>query len=763
MPLLFKTKFLALIIVKILYLAPRSKIHTNMFRQQKNLLFFFFFVSGFCSLLYQVVWLRLAFAAFGIVTPVISVLISVFMAGLFVGSWLGGKWIKTLTKKTRLSPIFFYGLAEVTIGIGGLVVSYLFAKGETFLLTQGEMDSLNYMVLSGVLIFFSILPWCICMGATFPFMMQYVKIKKVIDESGFSYLYLANVIGAMCGTVGTAVMFIELLGFRNTLLLAALSNFLIAGLSFVLASRHKVESNEADLEIESSETIEKQSEILPTATKSTIFFILFLTGFASMAMEVVWIRAFTPIIYTKIYAFALLLTVYLFATWVGSYWYRKHRAKNKMLSIEKIMAWLAVSALLPLLMNDPRLNPLKVTALLSIFPFCLLLGYLTPMLIDVYSKGFANKVGKAYAINILGCIIGPLIAGYLLLPTIGTKWALLILAIPFALWLLFNLKKLSGNQKIIMASSFVLVAICGLVIKTFEDPTIYKNAEVRRDYTATVISEGEGMKKRLLVNGVGITYVTTITKFMAHLPLAYASKSDSSLVICFGMGTTYRSLLSWGEHVTAVELVPSVRDAFEFYHADAPEVLQNKKGKIVIDDGRRYIKRTNEKFDVITIDPPPPVEAAGSSLLYSREFYTLIKMRLNPDGVLHAWTPGEDAETDYAIARSLAESFPYVKVFRSFRNWGFHFIASQVPIKDLTAQELFNKMPAKAKMDLMEWESGKDTLQFLEAMLDKEVPMSEVLKSDKSIMITDDRPYNEYFLLRRFPEYVHGVIGKIKN
>ena len=137
-----------------------------------------------------------------------------------------------------------------------------------------------------------------------------------------------------------------------------------------------------------------------------------------------------------------------------------------------------------------------------------------------------------------------------------------------------------------------------------------------------------------------MTALAPATKFMAHLPLMlHEGESKTVLIICFGMGTTYRSALSWNVETTAVELVPSVKDAFPFYHADAPQVLKNPKGRIVVDDGRRFLSRTREKFDVIVIDPPPPIEAAGSSLLYSEEFYALAKARLKPNGIVATWVP----------------------------------------------------------------------------------------------------------------------------
>ena len=117
-----------------------------------------FFFSGFCGLLYQVVWLRMAFASFGIITPVMSVVISVFMLGLALGSWLGGRWIKLLSQKTLCSAIVFYALTECIIGISALVVPHQFFLGRQFLLGTGTMNSFSYFFLSGGIISLTLLP-----------------------------------------------------------------------------------------------------------------------------------------------------------------------------------------------------------------------------------------------------------------------------------------------------------------------------------------------------------------------------------------------------------------------------------------------------------------------------------------------------------------------------------------------------------------------------------------------------------------------------
>jgi len=247
---------------------------------------------------------------------------------------------------------------------------------------------------------------------------------------------------------------------------------------------------------------------------------------------------------------------------------------------------------------------------------------------------------------------------------------------------------------------------------------------------------------------------------MAHLPLAFLEeKPSSALIICLGMGTTFRSALSWNIKTTAVELVPSVRDSFGYYFDDAEAILNNPLGAIVVDDGRRFLKRTGESYDIITIDPPPPPEAAGSSLLYSEEFYALVKKRLKPHGILQQWFPCGELKILQAVARSLSNAFPYVKVYKSAEGWGFHFLASNRPIEVPSAQTMLSRIPRTAKKDLAEWFLFKDEitlLRFFRLMLSQEIPFSALLNADQSISITDDRPFNEYFFLRRTHDSLRG-------
>jgi spermidine synthase len=725
----------------------------------RRILFVLFFVSGFCGLLYQVIWTRMAFASFGIITPVLSVVISVFMLGLSGGAWAGGKFASSLKTRSRRSAMFFYALSEGIIGISAFAVPKLFALGERLLMPTGQTDSMPYLLASATVLVISILPWCFFMGTTFPLVMAYIREEGCGEHETFSFLYLANVLGAMAGTLLTAMVLIELFGFQKTLHIAAVGNFGIAAISFWLGRKRQEVGLDQREQIKANQTIAMDSPA--TAKDRKAEWILFWTGFVALAMEVIWSRAFTPVLKTQVYSFAGIVFTYLGATAVGSWLYRRALSEGRVRSNPQLVSLLIVTALLPVLANDPRFVvpesqivhlPSSLLLLVSIFPFCALLGYLTPALIDQYAKGNPADTGRAYAINVIGCILGPLVASYVMLPFLNEKTALILLCAPFVVFHLLAFKSLSQGWRRFSALTAGAAVLLSLFFARDFEQLVRKqnpNAITRRDHVASVMSAGDGFHRQLLVNGIGMTSLTPITKFMVHLPLAFhEGKPESALIICFGMGTSYRSALSWDIQTTAVELVPSVKDAFEFYHSDAANVLKNPKGRIIIDDGRRFLKRTHDKFDVIVIDPPPPVEAAGSSLLYSAEFYELAKQRLKPNGILQAWYPECDPSTAKAILRSVCDAFPHVRCFVSVENLGAHMLASMEPIESLNAQELAARMPAAAGTDLLEWDRRLTVPGYLGYLLKREFHPSQLLSPANAVRITDDLPYNEYFFLR---------------
>jgi spermidine synthase len=698
--------------------------------------FLCFFLSGFCGLVYQVVWLRMAMADFGVTTPLVSIVLSVFMAGLALGSWGGGRLIRRFKHRPAGFFVGLYGASELAIGVSGLVVAPLLRLGRSLLSIQSAhatWGSAGYYFASGGWVALIMLPFCACMGATFPLAMAGIK-------KSFSFLYLANVLGAMVGALGSAFVFIELMGFSKTLLLAAGVNTVVALLAFTVAG-----------------TLTTARESVPTVRAEAsgggfILPLLFFSGLSSLGMEVVWTRQFVPLVGPVVYCFATILAVYLLATAVGSQVYRT-RLRFEGVGILAILA--GCFALLPLLVADPRipvrhqlLSP-AVRISYGIGAFCMVLGFLTPMLVDRWSRGDAGRAGRAYAVNALGCILGPLLTGFIWLPAMGERWTLVVLALPF---FVFGLWQCEWNWKTRALAMGAAVAAVLLVVRTRDFETLYPGARVRRDHTATVIAAGQGMDKKLLVNGVGITNLTPITKMMVHLPLAFLeSPPQRVLVLCFGMGTSFRSALSWGVPVTVAELVPSIPSLFSYFHADGDALLRSPRATVVIDDARRYLERTEDSFDAIIIDPPPPVEAAGSSLLYSQEFYEIARRRLRPAGILQQWLPGGEPMVVSAFAQAIGRSFAEVRVFRSVEGWGYHFLASSESLSMVTAGALAAKMPSAAVRDLLEWGPFQTAEAQFQPVLGKEVSLQRLIDGDPGApALTDDRPVNEYYFLRRY-------------
>ena len=284
-----------------------------------------------------------------------------------------------------------------------------------------------------------------------------------------------------------------------------------------------------------------------------------------MGAEVVWIRQFTPYLSTMVYAFASILGVYLAATFAGS---RVYRYWSRIMSTKADLVWgvLGFVCLLPVLTASPFFQVRFSDAAAGAWHRTI---FRDSGIRDAHAGGSlvgrrSRQAGKAYAVNVVGCILGPLVAGFILLPLMSERWVLFVFALP---WLMIGLvprwsvgPERAAAQTLQRKLSYSLAALAMvgvLTIKGFEELFVPVSSLARQHGDGDC--HGDGMTKRLLVNGIGITFLTPITKMMAHLPLAFLDHTPrSALVVCFGMGTTYRSLLSWDIQTTAVELVPSV-------------------------------------------------------------------------------------------------------------------------------------------------------------------------------------------------------------
>src|SRR5215469_2886995 len=199
--------------------------------------FFFFLVSGFCSILYEIVWLRIAMAQFGVTTAMVSLVLSAFMVGLGLGSWGSGIVVRKYSARFQFPTLRLYALMELLIGLSAVAVPRQLSLGRELLLKTGQMSvsSSIYYLPAGIWLAITLVPWCMCMGATFPFAMAAIKQDRDQNEArSFSYLYVANVLGAAAGAT-VPLFLIELFGFQRTLYISAVLNLLLAASSLLLS------------------------------------------------------------------------------------------------------------------------------------------------------------------------------------------------------------------------------------------------------------------------------------------------------------------------------------------------------------------------------------------------------------------------------------------------------------------------------------------------------------------------------------------------
>jgi spermidine synthase len=246
-----------------------------------------------------------------------------------------------------------------------------------------------------------------------------------------------------------------------------------------------------------------------------------------------------------------------------------------------------------------------------------------------------------------------------------------------------------------------------------------------------------------------MTILLPVTKLMAHLPLALVNDPHDILVICFGMGTTARSASRHeGIQVHVVELVGAVLRCFDCFHADAHEVLAQSNVHTAVDDGRNYLLMHPQEYDVITIDPPPPLHSAGAVNLYTREFFQLCRDRLRPGGVLAMWIPPDSLSEVKMITRS------FLDVFEHVNGWagppplsGILLLGSGRPLQHVREKvRQMYELPAVAA-DLREWGPELDHPEkVLQLYLADKRELSRFVAGVP--LITDDSPYTEFPLWR---------------
>ena len=765
-----------------------------------SILYGFFFLSGITALVYEIIWTRMLTLVFGHTVYSVSIVLSAFMAGLGLGSYVFGHAIDRLPAgrpgEPPLGALRAYALIELGIGVVSAALSFFFANFDVVYSGIHSIlpaSPLILEVMKAVLAFGLMVVPTALMGATLPIISRYYVTDDSRMNTQVGLLYALNTFGAAVGCVLTGFFFIASFGVLQTALLSAGLNILIALGCWRLFQEKRAGARGP---------FRFPRLVLPklewSAEQKLWMGVSFVCGFTALAYEVLWTRLLVFSISSTVYSFSLMLAVFLLGICLGSVIavpvMAKVRDLRKVLMILQggagvyvIITLFNMEALLSPPWNSYNLeNPFKAfgvyfrdSASLMFLP-TLLLGMSFPVLIKLASGGhqkIGSGTGQIYSANTLGAILGSLAAGFVLLPQLGTETSLVIVAALNLLMVpvLFR----TGNyftpplKRLITVGMAVLILLMTLFLPEnlltgffMRDSAGQRSADKLLHFsegltdTVAVFKDDYGPldpgAKRLITNGISMSASNTIAtrymKLFAHVPILLSDAPDEVLVICFGTGQTVGAagIHPRVKNVDAVELSQSVIDAGPAFREENHNVLENPKVNIIIEDGRNHLLTTHKKYDVITGEPPPP-RTAFTVNLYTRDYYEMAKAKMKPGGIMVQWVPlhsqsADEVDMNFATFLSV---FPHAVAWLSVAN-EIMLIGSDQPI-DIDFKKLQARMDdpvIKLALNDLHIENAYSLLANI-WFLEKEMHAL----SDGLALITDNRPALEFYLNRG------GVIG----
>lgn len=648
------------------------------------------FVTGFCALTYQVVWLRSIYLVFGVHAYSTSAVLTAFMAGLAIGSYSFGM----LSDRVK-NPMVIYFFIEAGLFVYAITFQSLFDLTRELYVNffSGPGTDFSQKFIKFAESFLLLIVPTTLMGGTIPVVTKILvnNLQKLGRE--LSLIYALNNFGAALGGFTAGFFLIRLLGMKETLYLAASLNLMNAVIIFMLRKR----GNDNHVKSVSKSYENETDKRWPAGYVRLILFIFALEGFTTLAYEVLWTRIFIEFSYDKtVYIYSVIVVGFIFGLSLGSIIIR--RWINKFRDLPAVLGYIqlgiaAISFFLliffvylsPLLVQDRGTgsNWLAVSGKEYLIMFLIitlpvtLMGATFPIVGKITSgnlKELGSKIGVIGFLDTVGSIFGSFVAGFIMIPVFGIYQAFIITVLLNIILgiLLFYFHPFPGNKRKIALTATVILAIAIIFSPGYSE---YFKQRVRYYPGEEVISYAEGVSatvsvhklpsghKALAINGAKTAFSTS-SDLKVHTMLAYApyfltKDEGSAFIIGFGMGVTASCLAQTDIPVIDVaELSPEVVNTssvhFNYLNQD---VINNPKVNIFYEDGRSFLLRQHKKYGLITSNA---VHARLGANLYTREFYEICLDKLSEDGYMCQWLPTNwlsDQEFK-SLVKSFTEVFP---------------------------------------------------------------------------------------------------------
>ncbi|MEW6322824.1 MAG: fused MFS/spermidine synthase [Acidobacteriota bacterium] len=720
------------------------------------LLLTLFFGSGACALVYQVLWLRLLSLVFGVTVYAASTVLAAFMAGLALGS------LAATRAARRLPPLVAFGLAEILIGVSALATP-LGLDAATLAydaLHRAAPDSLGLLTVARLVCSMVVLlvPTTL-MGMTLPLLSASALVRGSSFGARVGALYAVNTAGAVVGAVTTGFVFIGALGMSRTFVLAAVVNLAIGALALLLAR----------------DVAEAEPAVTPAPTPATpssaayraVWFVVGLSGFASLALEIVWFRVLLQFLPATTYAFTTMLgTVLAGIAAGGGLGARLLRRDRDWL---QRLAWLQLGTGLAALVSliflgwsyaaGWRTSGDIQACVAAIFPAACLMGVAFPVALRIAADDagrtaepavVSRRVGRLYAVNVAGAIAGSLAGGFLALPLLGSRAALIAMAGLYLAGaaLLVGVHAARNRLLVPLAAGALL-----FVYAASEVPDPFRVAHARRygseqqeiwrqEGVQTAVSVHASLFRRTLyLDGLHQANDTPdmvrLHRIIGHLPMVLHPNPRRALVIGLGGGATPGAVSRHpGVDVQVVELSESVRQAAALFSHVNYGLLAAPHVRIRIDDGRNFLRYATGRYDVVTADIIQPIHA-GAGNLYSVEYFELVRHALADGGLVLQWI-GHRPESQYKlIMRTFIEVFPHATLWFD----GQLMVGALAPLRvahglvegkraDATLRQALNEVGLTGPEVLRSWyTAGPDEMRRFVG---------------SGPLLTDDRPLVEY-------------------
>ncbi len=666
-----------------------------------------FFLSGATALVYQVVWSRMLMHVFGSTAVALGTVLAAFMAGMAAGSWLIGKFADKSKNCLRL-----YAFLESGLALAALVSHILLSNiGPVHLLLHDVFgfSTTVFGIVRFLLAFSLVMVPTVLMGATLPVLARFLVSRRKKVGINLSTLYATNTFGAVCGVLITGFFLIGTYGIHIPVYAAVAANLLIGSIAW-LVSRHVGDSSLAVSSSASEPEVEWSSNEVPvdTLTLRIILVGLGVSGLTSFAYEIYWTRSLVFILGNSTYALTTMLSAFLSGIAIGGYLIRfaLKYTTDRVVTFGWIQVFIGVfsSLALPILffISDPQtLNQYVLDTSGQVFPLiftsfgvaflvmlipAILIGTTFPLAGQIVVKDLhktASFVGRVYAINTLGNVLGALLPGFILLSLLGIQKGIVAMALLNVMLGFVVLSRSLTRPPRHPAWRYALPAVLVLTMLAMSRAPLQFQfpSEGEQDYfkttfyregplaTTKVYRNPRTMEKHMSVDGIvigGTGYVEFKQLILAHLPKLLLDDVSTELSVGLGSGmlTGESALYPGVATITAVEIEPGVVEGAAQFAVENHGVLDNPRVEIVIDDIGNFLRTTSDLYQVITADEKTADSFASNGFSYSLEYYDLLRGHLAPGGLVAQWVPATLPTRQFQmVLKTFTESFPNTQLW----------------------------------------------------------------------------------------------------